>query len=115
MSVRMRSNKSHTGNRRAHHRVSEARLSVCDKCGADHVRHQMCPKCGVYRGREVIDVKSAFEKKEAKRKAKKEMIRGGAPSEAEEEKPARLDGSSRSGGEAPKELNAEALSTTDGK
>jgi len=105
----MRSNKAHTGNRRSHHKVSEARISACVKCGADHVRHQMCPKCGAYRGREVLDVKSVFEKKEAKRKAKRELIRGGAEGEAKEEKTARPDSSST------KELDAETLSHTGGK
>ena len=82
----MRSNKAHTGNRRSHHGVSETRLSACVKCGADHVRHQMCPKCGTYRGREVLDVKSVFEKKQAKRKAKQELIRGDSQGGTEAER-----------------------------
>ncbi len=56
MSARMRVNRSHTGNRRSHHALKEPRLSTCAKCSAQHLRHRMCPECGNYKGREVIDV-----------------------------------------------------------
>lgn len=73
MSVRMRVNRSHTGNRRSHHALKEPRLSTCGKCGAHHLRHRMCPECGSYRGREVVDVagkKAArMQRREARLKA----------------------------------------------
>lgn len=62
MTVRMRHTKGHTGNRRGHHALDEARFSKCVSCGAEHIRHQMCPSCGMYRGRQVVDVKAAAER-----------------------------------------------------
>ncbi|MBL4644487.1 MAG: 50S ribosomal protein L32 [Candidatus Pacebacteria bacterium] len=56
MSARMRVTRAHTGNRRSHHALKEPRLSTCAKCNAQHLRHRMCPECGSYRGREVVDV-----------------------------------------------------------
>ncbi len=52
----MRVNRSHTGNRRSHHALKEPRLSTCGKCGSKHLRHRMCPECGNYRDREVVDI-----------------------------------------------------------
>lgn len=72
MSVRMRVTRSHTGNRRSHHALKEPRLSTCAKCNAQHLRHRMCPACGDYRGREVIDV---LAKQEARVKRREEKLR----------------------------------------
>lgn len=74
MSVRMRSTRSHTGNRRSHHALKEPRLSTCKECNSAHVRHHACENCGKYRNRVVIDVVAKIEKKEKKMKARqKEM------------------------------------------
>lgn len=69
MVIRMRSTRSHTGNRRSHHKIAEPRLSVCE-CGAYHQKHRACQACGKYRGRQVIDVVARTERlqKRAKRK-----------------------------------------------
>ena len=72
MSVRMRVTRSHTGNRRSHHALKEPRLSTCAKCGAAHLRHRMCPECGDYRGREVIDIVA---KREARVKRREDKLR----------------------------------------
>jgi large subunit ribosomal protein L32 len=68
MVVRMRANRAHTANRRSHHALEAVRLSKCVDCGAAHVRHQACPTCGKYRGRVVINVHAAVEKKAKKAK-----------------------------------------------
>ncbi len=56
MSSRMRVTKGHTGNRRSHHHIKEPRLSKCVNCGAYHLRHRVCPECGHYKGKLIIDV-----------------------------------------------------------
>lgn len=83
MSVRMRVNRSHTGNRRSHHALKEPRLSKCSNCGAQHLRHRMCPECGGYRGREVVDVAG---KTAARMKRREERLKAmGEDTTADEE------------------------------
>lgn len=71
MVVRMRSTKGHTGNRRSHHALTEARLSKCE-CGALYVRHRACPTCGKYRGKQAIDI-VAKKERETRRAKKREQ------------------------------------------
>lgn len=83
MSARMRVTRAHTGNRRSHHALKEPRLSTCEKCNAKHLRHRMCPECGNYRGREVVDVVA---KKTARMKRREENLQAlGAEIEKHEE------------------------------
>lgn len=56
MVVRMRSTRSHTGNRRSHHALGAVRLSICKECGAKYVNHTMCANCGKYKGRIIVDM-----------------------------------------------------------
>ncbi|HEY4479444.1 MAG TPA: 50S ribosomal protein L32 [Candidatus Paceibacterota bacterium] len=70
MVVRMRHNRSQTGNTRSHHALKPARLSKCQDCGHMHLRHSMCQNCGKYMGVVVVDVHAKMEKKEARRKAR---------------------------------------------
>lgn len=96
MTVRMRHTRSHTGNRRSHHALKEPRLSLCPDCKAPTKRHSVCPSCGRYRGRVVIDMAAKVEKKQAKTKAKREARNKEAAKDSEEI--------------AEKSLNAEKLS-----
>jgi len=64
---RMRSNRSHTGNRRSHHALDDVRLSKCSNCSAMHLRHTLCEKCGNYKGKKVIDMTALVAKKTAKK------------------------------------------------
>lgn len=82
MSVRMRVNRSHTGNRRSHHGLIAPRLSTCADCSEMHVRHHICDNCGKYRGRNVIDMVAHIEKKEKKAKAKRAAL-GASPGREE--------------------------------
>ncbi|OIO33050.1 50S ribosomal protein L32 [Candidatus Nomurabacteria bacterium CG1_02_47_685] len=66
----MRHTRSHTRNRRSHHALELPRVSVCPKCQAPHVRHQMCTQCGTYRGREVVDVMKEVTRQTERKKRK---------------------------------------------
>lgn len=48
--------KSRRNRRRAHDSLSLNHLVICETCGEYHVAHRVCPKCGSYRGEEVMDV-----------------------------------------------------------
>jgi len=74
MVVRMRVTKGHRNNRRSHHGLKMPRLSKCANCGAWHKPHCVCPECGQYRGRMVVDVVAKQAKKLAKRQAKAEAL-----------------------------------------
>lgn len=71
MSVRMRINRSATGKRRSHHALKEVQLSTCANCGAAHRPHRMCAECGMYRGRQVVDVAAKKEDRAARLAARK--------------------------------------------
>lgn len=81
MTVRMRHTRAHTANRRSHHKVAGTRLSACGNCGAPHQRHTVCPKCGMYRGKEMVNVAAQAVKKAKRAERKQEMLReqGRAP------------------------------------
>jgi large subunit ribosomal protein L32 len=49
--------------RRAHDALTPTHLVVCDHCGEMHLPHNMCPKCGHYHNREVVDMEAAEKKK----------------------------------------------------
>lgn len=76
MVIRMRHTRSHTANRRSHHALTAPNLSVCKNCGAEHRPHHMCLACGFYKGRVVIDLKAKKEAREARIKAKQEVLNG---------------------------------------
>jgi len=68
MVVRMRSTRSHTGNRRSHHALKNPALTVDSKSGAIHLRHRASALTGAYKGLVVIDVDKKAKKKAAKAK-----------------------------------------------
>ena len=37
-------------------------LTVCSNCGAKRLTHTVCPECGQYRGRQVIDKQKKVDK-----------------------------------------------------
>ena len=48
-----------TSTRRAHDALTSRSLSECPNCHERKLPHRACPKCGHYKGREVLDVKEA--------------------------------------------------------
>jgi large subunit ribosomal protein L32 len=52
-----RHSKQRTAKRRSHDFLTPAGLSVCTNCQERKLPHHACPKCGTYKGREVLDVK----------------------------------------------------------
>jgi len=66
-----RHSKTRTSTRRANWKVkSKQNLSKCSQCGSPILPYHACRKCGTYKGRAVIDIKSK-EKKENKEKKEK--------------------------------------------
>ncbi len=41
--------------RRATHNLSAPAASVCPQCHEPKLPHRVCPSCGYYRGREIVD------------------------------------------------------------
>jgi len=66
----MRHTRSHRDNRRAHHALTGAGVVLCENCGKKRLSHRACENCGMYKGRQVVDVHAKIHKKEEKRKAR---------------------------------------------
>jgi large subunit ribosomal protein L32 len=45
-----------TSKRRATHKISPPSLNECPQCHRPRRPHRVCPHCGFYAGREVVDV-----------------------------------------------------------
>ena len=51
-----RHSKARTGKRRAHDALRAPQTTVCPNCQEPRLPHRVCPKCGQYKGREVIRI-----------------------------------------------------------
>jgi large subunit ribosomal protein L32 len=87
-----RHSKSKVGRRRMHIYLKEPNLVKCKKCGNFILPHIVCPFCGYYKEKMVVDVLAKLEEKERKKREKEMKMK----EETKEEK--------------PKELNLEELS-----
>jgi len=47
------------GNRRRHHHLTAPTLVRCRNCRSMKRAHHVCPNCGTYRGRQVIEIEEA--------------------------------------------------------
>ena len=51
-----RHSKSRTRKRRAHDALRAPQTSLCPNCQEPRLPHRMCPKCGFYKGRQVVRI-----------------------------------------------------------
>ncbi len=51
-----RHSKRRTSTRRAHDHLQKPAMSECPQCHQPKMPHRVCPQCGNYKGREVIEV-----------------------------------------------------------
>lgn len=51
--------------RRSHDALETASLAVCTQCSAKILPHRVCPKCGYYKGKQVVTIKEKSKKEEA--------------------------------------------------
>ncbi len=68
MVVRMRSTRSHTGNRRSHHALKNPALTIDKETGTIHLRHRASAVTGKYKNLVAIDMDAKLAKKEKKMK-----------------------------------------------
>lgn len=47
--------RSRTRRRKAGWKVSAPATVACQRCGDQHFPHRVCPNCGTYNGREVVE------------------------------------------------------------
>jgi len=60
--------KKHSRSRRDLRRSANSKLEavttvICSNCGAPRLPHNVCPKCGFYDGKLIVEVKAKKEKK----------------------------------------------------
>jgi large subunit ribosomal protein L32 len=81
----------HTKSRRDKRRLNiflkAASLIKCPKCGQPILAHTVCPNCGYYKGREVIDVLKKLTKKERKKREREMKEKEKATGKESKEKP----------------------------
>lgn len=70
-----RHSKSKVGRRRMHIFLKKPNFVVCSKCGEEITPHNICPFCGYYRNKKMIDVLTKKDKKERKKKEKELKIK----------------------------------------
>jgi large subunit ribosomal protein L32 len=51
-----RHSKRRTSARRTHDSLTKASLAQCPSCHEPKLPHRVCPHCGKYKGREIIEV-----------------------------------------------------------
>ena len=55
---------SKRGMRRSHLALTESLVMECPNCGAEKRPHHVCPSCGYYNGRQLVQLKKEENKKE---------------------------------------------------
>ena len=58
-----RHSKTRGRKRRTHWKISSSNLSKCPQCKEAKPAHHICPVCGYYKGKQVIEIKIKEKKK----------------------------------------------------
>ncbi len=58
--------KARQGKRRSHLALKMPPIDYCPQCGSPKLAHHVCPTCGTYAGREVLEVEKSEKKSEKK-------------------------------------------------
>jgi large subunit ribosomal protein L32 len=45
--------------RRGHHRAAAIPTQACPRCSSPKLPHRVCPTCGYYRGKKMVEVEDA--------------------------------------------------------
>ncbi|MBW1713442.1 MAG: 50S ribosomal protein L32 [Deltaproteobacteria bacterium] len=53
---KQRVSKTRRNKRRAHDFLTAPQITVCPHCGEPKLAHRVCPSCGMYKGRQVIQI-----------------------------------------------------------
>lgn len=61
-----------SGARRSHLARKAKKLTLCPQCKATIPAHQVCPKCGFYNGKDVLELERKEKEKTERRKEKEE-------------------------------------------
>ena len=51
-----KTSKSKRDKRRTHQKIDGSEVMTCSNCGEAKLPHHVCPVCGTYKGRDVIEV-----------------------------------------------------------
>lgn len=43
--------------RRTHYKITAPGMAACPNCGEMKLNHRVCPECGYYNGKQVVEVK----------------------------------------------------------
>lgn len=65
---KQKTSKGRTKRRRAHKKIVAKNLAKCSHCGKLKIPHRVCPGCGYYKDREVINVLEKIEKPKKRKK-----------------------------------------------
>jgi len=58
-----KTSQSRRDKRRAQHKLEVTTASFCPQCKSPKLPHRACPKCGTYKGREVVPLEAEPKKK----------------------------------------------------
>lgn len=72
---RMHLTRSKRNKRRMHLYLKAPTLTLCQKCGKENLPHIVCPNCGYYKGREIVDILKKLTKKERKQREKEIAVK----------------------------------------